>query len=821
MCPIPIESLTVQMIRMVLEDMVEHDPDNFVFNQEGPSGPSPTKIMATITVPPWHGKWVDYFDTKDRKKYIIDTCEDLRRRAEDRDTHVLDINELLSSILECHVYVRGMQPGTFEDDFARGAHEILSRLPARPLRLEEAPAKLDRRYFWDDESPRSECPPEQAEGGTWCSLRVAASVSVTLIKMTLYIVIAGPATFGHSLQDYPNMLAELLEASSDLTPQSSSSTEYQFWYIVRSALWSSWQRSSMLYYYALLRDTLVEGHNASQPGMIDELRSTVPNPSQSLHQMSSLYAAQGKAKYMCSWAFELLRTEPVSLGMDFRTFHQRYLQLWSSATARCKKGSPVPCTGNSPSHCWRFRGMVVKDQSAHEPGCGQQCRKLPWDESSYRNTLGARAVSIESTGSGSKDSRLKYCSSSEKTLAISHVWSHGQGGRPAVGVNQCLHRRYVKIAEQLGCNSYWWDSACIPEDHALRLEAIRNINETFARSKVTLVCDRDLMEIDIANLTLTMKESILATVLVCDWNLRAWTFLESVKGRTDIHLLCKDNRTIPFVQIVRDILKSGSIDLAILSSSVPHMFPPSKGEIQFGSIPYMSTEQSGQILSYRPASRKGDDIVIWSLLSNEESCDSPEGLWRNKVREFNGDLVHTGFLMSSAPRLSVKGLSWAPATPFFEPLREDKLTETPSFRAFRGADTCPGKITEQGLLAAWHVYEFDTFNVTTCVSRTLVVNEDQIVVLKEIVSLYLQGCPWGALLLPVSYISTFERGRDTSTRYRGQIRGRLVAVLGSGNISKPSEEAAEDRGWMWKGVYEWNEKVCLPKFSEDHDFLIE
>ena len=723
------ELFTIQTVRKVLEDMVETDSGKYFSNWKGDSS-TPT-ISATLNVPPWHGKGdAKYFDSQDRRKYVVDTCEELRRRAMDAETHVLIIDSLLSSLLECRIYVRAMPLGTFEDELALRAYGILKRLPWRPLKLADAPEDLDRRYFWDDKSFELKRLAGPVGCGTWSSLRVAAHLSSAIIKMTLYIEIAGAYTFGHWLHEYPDMLAELLEASSDLTSQSLSSAEHHLWFIVRSALWSSWQRSSMLYHYALMRDALEGGFSGSQGGMVDQLRSTIPNPSLSVHQMSSLYAAHGKAQYMCSWAFELLRTEPVCLGMDFRTFHQRYLQLWSSATARCKKDSPVPCTGDSPNNCWRFRGMVVKDQSAHNPGCGQQCRKLPWNESSYRNTSGARAVSMKSTGSGSKDSCLEYCSVSEKTLAISHVWSHGQGGRPAVGVNQCLHRRYVEIAEQLGCNSYWWDSACIPEDYALRTEAIRNINETFARSKVTLVCDRDLMEIDIANLKLTTEESILATVLVCDWNLRAWTFLESVKGRSNIHLLCKDNRTIPFVQIVRDILESGSIDLAILSFSVPHMFPPSKTEIRFGSTPYMSTEQSGQVLSYRPASRKGDDIVIWSLLSNEESCDSPEGLWRNKLREFIGYLVHTGFLMSSAPRLSVKGLSWAPATPYFEPLREDMSRENPSFRAFSSVDTCPGKITEQGLLAAWHVYEFDTSNVTTSRSQTLPVNKDQLAMLK-------------------------------------------------------------------------------------------
>ena len=101
--------------------------------------------------------------------------------------------------------------------------------------------------------------------------------------MTLYIVIAGPDTFGEVLEDYPNILAELLEVSSDLTAQSPSSGEYQLWYIVRSALWSSWQRSSMLYHYALLRDTLERGFSGSQWGRIDHLRSSIPNPNLSFY----------------------------------------------------------------------------------------------------------------------------------------------------------------------------------------------------------------------------------------------------------------------------------------------------------------------------------------------------------------------------------------------------------------------------------------------------------------------------------------------------------------------------------------------------------
>lgn len=811
-----IESLTVKEVRRVLEDVVEYDSDRPFLPTEQ------HYIHPEISVPPWHGKWAEFFDSKDRDKYIADTCKTLLGLAGDAESHVPQIDTLLSSLLEFRVYVRGVQPGSFEANFARCAHDILKRLPFRPLTLPSAPPDIDKRYFWGDETSVRGSSAESVRPGTWELLRVATSLSAAIIQMTLYIVISGPNAFGHSMSDYPNLLAELLETSSDLASHCVSSGEHQTWFIVRAALWSSWQRSVTLYHYANLRDVLRfkrvlgRGHRAN----IEKLRSTRPNPGLSIHDMSRLYAARGKARSMCSWAFELLRTETVCLGADFRTFHQRYLQLWSHASARCKKGSQMSCAGKNPDGCWRFKGMVVKDQSAHNFGCKWPCHRLRWDESSYRSVSGSRAVVIAPARSWTRDTRLRYCSASESTLVVSHVWSHGQGGRPHLGVNRCLHRRYVKIAKALGCDSYWWDSACIPDDHVLRYEAIQNINSTFSRSKVTLVCDKDLMGIDISNLTLEVEEMILATVLVCDWNLRAWTFLESVRGRHNIHLLCKDNRVIPFLRVVRDVFDRGSIDLAILSFTVPHMFPePASGDEQGAGdkLLYMSREESGQVLSYRPAIRKGDDVIIWSLLANDDGCDSPEKLWQSRVRE---NSVQTGFLMSSAPRLRTKGLSWAPSTPYFVPLREHSSAQVSSFRAFLSSDTWPGEITDKGLLAAWHVYEFDTMDIVQSDTETLGITDNQLGVLIQLRNLHLQDSRWGALLMPMSNFSTYERGRDTSTKYRGLVRGTLVAVLGSNSVSRPSQKPAADRGWTWKSTFEWDEKVCLPTFVEEYEFLI-
>lgn len=831
------ESLTVKDVRRVLDDAIEYHPESDSAHGSSASeyyfltdkDPVHTSLFVSACHEKgYHGKeWYGkdgpiYFEAKDREKYTVDTCECLLRLAEDAESHVAKIDTLLSSLLNFRVHARGTQRGSFEDEFALLAYDVLRRLPSRPLSLPGAPSDIDKRYFWDDDTSVEESLGELKGSGTWGSLRVAASLSTTIIQMTLYIIISGEYVQGHLIYDYPNILAELLETCSGLASRCATNAEHQQWFVVRAALWSSWQRSVMLFLYSNLGIKLLFAMRGNDLSLDNSrLRSTKPNPGLSIHEMSALYAAKGKARSMCSWAFELLRTDDVCLGMDFRTFHRRYLQLWSRTPARCEKGSPMPCAGKDPDDCWRFKGMVIEDQSAHDSGCRRRCRKLPWDESSYRSVSGARAVMIAPENSKTGNTHLKYRSASESTLAISHVWSHGQGGRPHIGVNLCLHRRYVKIAKALGCDSYWWDSACIPEDHTLRSEAIQNINSTFSRSKVTLVCDKDLMQIDISNLTVEIEESILATILVCDWNLRAWTFLESVRGRQNIHLLCKDNRAVAFFRVVRDVFAFGSIDLAILSLTALHLFPgrvwgPEQDTDNNNSS--MGIEESGQVLSYRPASRRGDDVAIWSLLTHNDGYDSIENFWRN-----NGSRkeVTTGFLMSSAPRLRTKGLSWAPSTPYFKPLSDSPSTGISSFRAFRGVETWPGRITDKGLLAAWHVYEFDVLDIVTDATQVCPITDNQRRVLVQICDLHLQESRWGALLLTMSGMRTFARDENTSTRYGGLIRGTLMAVLGSDSVSRPSQKPAEDRGWTWMDVFEWDEKVCLPTFVEDYDFLIE
>ncbi|KAK3395275.1 hypothetical protein B0H63DRAFT_462955 [Podospora didyma] len=240
-------------------------------------------------------------------------------------------------------------------------------------------------------------------------------------------------------------------------------------------------------------------------------------------------------------------------------------------------------------------------------------------------------------------------------MAISHVWSHGQGGRPEAnvrrlglrsdysgGFNSCLHARYRVVAKKLGCDAYWMDTPCIPGDHQLRRDAIANINTVFSESLLTLICDQDIMTIDVSNLTIEVQESILATLMVCDWNMRAWTLLEAMRSRKNIQLLCKNDQTVSLMEILRNVCLRGDISIAIHYLTAQHLLPTfhPTNSVTFGSdlvyirrisreaaesdpeelMGMVSAQEAAFLLRYRHASREGDEVIIRDLLCAEAIC---------------------------------------------------------------------------------------------------------------------------------------------------------------------------------------------------------
>ncbi|KUI55434.1 hypothetical protein VP1G_10741 [Cytospora mali] len=237
----------------------------------------------------------------------------------------------------------------------------------------------------------------------------------------------------------------------------------------------------------------------------------------------------------------------------------------------------------------------------------------------------------------------------------------------------CLHRRYCSIADQLGCSSYWIDTACIPSDHDLRQKAISTINQVFTTSHATLVCDRDIMDIDISDIcdgndtspsSVALMESILATVLVCDWNLRT------------------RRQALPQSQ---ERVFEGSYDGSMTAERL--------------SSGFVTVSEAASLLGQRFASRAGDDVIIWSLLIGDSPQKDAQDIW---ARGQDGGArvdryIHTGHLVSSVARLaslitSSQGVSWAPSRPGPYLVSHDETTTSSLYPPYDGSQSRLGKI---------------------------------------------------------------------------------------------------------------------------------
>ena len=292
--------------------------------------------------------------------------------------------------------------------------DLLERMPARPPKLIDVPTAAPLEY----------CISSLASGAwghapLWEQLQVTTHVSNTVLRAALCAIM--DSGVNAALMDMINIIATLLEIVSRLTTTVTDAKGLRRAFIVRAFRWTTWQRCQLIHFYINSTSALLSGAPDGKLGNL-ALRGTMPSPGITMQEMSRRCAFSDKSAYMCGWNFELLRTDPVCIGADFRGFHQRYKVAFGNHSARCFDGQSHSCRGDSPQNCQRFKGMVIQDQSTHDQSCSGDCRQLIWDESSYRMHSGARAV-ILAEGQDAAVETIQYCDASDKTLAISHVWS--------------------------------------------------------------------------------------------------------------------------------------------------------------------------------------------------------------------------------------------------------------------------------------------------------------------------------------------------------------------------------------------------------------
>jgi hypothetical protein len=108
-----------------------------------------------------------------------------------------------------------------------------------------------------------------------------------------------------------------------------------------------------------------------------EIRRTFITPNRSIEADLEELLTSLKPRYMCNWAYNLLRTDRSSVPMDFRRFRQRFSNLFGERDSRCFPDGRL-CDGSSPQSCQRHAGANVKgiNQSAHDESCKGDCPKL-------------------------------------------------------------------------------------------------------------------------------------------------------------------------------------------------------------------------------------------------------------------------------------------------------------------------------------------------------------------------------------------------------------------------------------------------------------
>ncbi|OBT57608.1 hypothetical protein VE04_01448, partial [Pseudogymnoascus sp. 24MN13] len=668
-----------------------------------------------------------YCEATDRldPKQIEKTCHLLHDASIDSVDTLKKLDDITARFFD-HWFVPLGEWILSEEDLANKACDLILRLPSHSLRVVckqkdgiDQVQTGDESAFFHTQLTQTEC---------------YINRNVVRMALRVCIILERPVNRSRIAEPYWAMaqvtedIALLFDATRQLCDNNSnlSSQDWIGWCVVESFLWTSLQRMFMLWTWSVTSLNVKAGYNVEiikkHRIQQDRIRPTILSELARQEEV----ILQMRPDPMCPWAFQLLRNDGSSLCIDLRRPLEDYALLLGSNAPRCGIGSQSQqvCDGTSFESCGRFVGAKVIRQSAHE--CiSKDCERLTWDEGSYR-AFETPVVSIRDTSI----TQIKYTNLSDKTLSISHVWSHGQGGRPEDGFNTCLHDRYVKVAETLGCDSYWMDTPCIPTETVLRKKAIANINYIFTESKATLICDRDLMGVDISVLrkapntsaAVRLVEGILTALLVCDWNVRGWTFLEAIRGKDALYLLFKYSEVFSLRDLLVCLVDSGNFELANLYLSAGHLIPLPKDHVRKGTVMYLhGVEEAGSVLSRRPASRPSDNLAIWSLLfsgGGQKLNPQPSGLDRNNPKATRGvkdspyksaeqmwrsqGNVSTCYLVSSAPRIQgVRRMSWAPCSPVPDKVESKKGSRRYyPYVSIGEAEQC--WIRHSGLVAEWY-----------------------------------------------------------------------------------------------------------------------
>jgi hypothetical protein len=227
-------------------------------------------------------------------------------------------------------------------------------------------------------------------------------------------------------------------------------------------------------------------------------------------------------------------------------------------------------------------------------------------------------------------------------MAISHVWADGTGrggGKSPGTVNFCLVDFFAKIAEskEIGCNSIWWDTICVPSGDNKRL-ALKRMHHNYRDAKHTLVHDEELARFDWKN-----DGSPCLALALSTWFTRGWTALELQQSRSIKVVFRNPDTGEPLIKdLEKDILaeKTGS------SIHLAHRVASAVIRQVRGSRPTMvSWTNIVSTLKPRSTSWAMDRLIIASLMAGV--CDFPPNWTQSNM---------TKAILLNRPRITPRAL---------------------------------------------------------------------------------------------------------------------------------------------------------------------
>src|SRR5256885_1690228 len=184
-------------------------------------------VCEDFRTSPWSGNNIQYWTVKERESLVLSQCQRYFEAAQNPGEYLNSLDERFAALVTTTFVLK---EGQTLKGIAERTFDYLSRLPATTLNLPEVRI--------EDVSRIS----QQA-------LKATSFLNTNIIRMALAWVIY-KGGISDTFSDLTDVTAEQLEIASNLANECSSDAERNTWLLVRAFLWSSWQRSIMIYFHA-------------------------------------------------------------------------------------------------------------------------------------------------------------------------------------------------------------------------------------------------------------------------------------------------------------------------------------------------------------------------------------------------------------------------------------------------------------------------------------------------------------------------------------------------------------------------------------------